>query len=173
MNASQSALGGNHDGFIAKLNSGGTALIYSTYMGGGADDYVIGLAGSASGAAYLAGTTGSIDFPAVNALQTSYGLGSSDAFVAKVMDAWPTPCEAIDSIMSLVAEADFPTGLRNSLVAKLAAACRSFDRGNATADVNQLGAFQNEVRAKSGKSIPGGVANALIAAAQAIIDNLP
>ena len=56
------------------------------------------------------------------------------------------------------------------LLASLDAAMAAFNRGASTAGVNQLRAFQNKVRAQSGKQIDAAAADALVMAAQAIID---
>lgn len=87
VNAYQSVLGGFNDVFVLKLNSTGTALDYSTYLGGGGTDNGGGIALDGNGNAYVAGITGSIDFPVyptTNGVQTSYGGGTGDAFVAKL-----------------------------------------------------------------------------------------
>lgn len=67
-------------GFVAKINPEGTALVYSTYLGGGSTGYAIAV--DSSGAAYIAGTTGN-DFPTKNPFQPAFG-GDLDAFVAKL-----------------------------------------------------------------------------------------
>src|SRR5204863_5387294 len=56
------SLGGYFNAFVTKLNAAGTALVYSTYLGGGSDGY--GIAVDAAGAAYVAGDTASADFTA-------------------------------------------------------------------------------------------------------------
>jgi hypothetical protein len=76
--------GGPFDAFVAKLTSDGSALVYSTYLGGSDDDLSAGIAIDAEGNAYVAGHTSSRDFPTANALQPVYGGGSSDGFVAKL-----------------------------------------------------------------------------------------
>jgi WD40 repeat protein len=76
--------GGAADGFAAQLNSTGTALVYSTYLGGTGDDEVNELAVDGSGNAYIPGLTDSANFPTTaGAFQTTLG-GSRDAFVAKL-----------------------------------------------------------------------------------------
>jgi predicted extracellular nuclease len=86
LNAKQPTSGTNNDGFLTKLNPTGTALVYSTYVGGFGQDAVYGLAIDAAGSAYVAGVTASANFPVVNSLQ-SFNLGLSttatDGFVAK------------------------------------------------------------------------------------------
>ncbi|HJT87991.1 MAG TPA: SBBP repeat-containing protein, partial [Bryobacteraceae bacterium] len=83
------------DAFITKLNPSGTALLYSTYLGGGGDDAVTAIAVDAAGNLYATGATTSPDFPVTKgAFQTMYAGpfgddGSSerivgDAFAAKL-----------------------------------------------------------------------------------------
>ena len=77
---------GGNDAFIAKLNPSGSGLVYCTYLGGKADDRAYGIAVDSSGAAYLTGSTASINFPVVNALQSQLA-GAKNAFVAKLNPA--------------------------------------------------------------------------------------
>jgi beta-propeller repeat-containing protein len=72
--------------FLTKINSAGSALVYSTYLGGGANTEASGLAIDASDNVYITGWTDSTDFPLVNAFQTQCGGCSQfkDAFVTKV-----------------------------------------------------------------------------------------
>ena len=79
----QSALYGSSDAFVAKLNVTGSALVYSTYLGGSAADRGLGIAVDASGNAYVTGQTYSSDFPTVNALQR-FSAGGGEAFVTKL-----------------------------------------------------------------------------------------
>ncbi|HKS43332.1 MAG TPA: SBBP repeat-containing protein [Blastocatellia bacterium] len=72
------------DAFITKLNSAGTGLIYSTYLGGSDGEAGSGIAIDSGGNAYVVGTTGSTDFPTVAALQPTLGGVSGDAFVTKL-----------------------------------------------------------------------------------------
>jgi len=74
----------NQTAFVTKLNPAGTALAYSTYLGGSGSDNASGIALDSSGNAYVAGTTYSSDFPATTgAFQTSR-KGVTDAFVAEL-----------------------------------------------------------------------------------------
>jgi hypothetical protein len=75
----------NHDAFVAKLNAAGSALLYSTYLGGfGNQERGFGIAVDISGNAYVTGGTDSNNFPTtMNAVQRFYGGGTSDVFVAK------------------------------------------------------------------------------------------
>jgi hypothetical protein len=77
-------VGGYDDAFVAKLNGAGSALIFSTCLGGGDPDSGYGIAVDSAGNAYVSGGTVSADFPTTpGAIQTSHG-GDSDAFVAKI-----------------------------------------------------------------------------------------
>jgi len=70
-------------GFVSKLNPAGTALVYSTYLGGTNIDTVTGVAVDATGNAYVAGRTNSLDFPTASAFQTGSYSGTGQAFVSK------------------------------------------------------------------------------------------
>ena len=88
VNPLQAAGGGNYyDAFVARLNAAGSALVYSTYLGGTGDDQAAGIAVDGSGNAYITGLTDSTDFPVANPLQAANGGGIADAFVAKVSAA--------------------------------------------------------------------------------------
>jgi hypothetical protein len=76
--------GGSDDAFVTKLNISGSALLYSTYLGGSGDDIGLGIAVDSSGNAYVAGNTSSTNFPTQNPYQGGYGGGSYDAFVTKL-----------------------------------------------------------------------------------------
>jgi hypothetical protein len=70
--------------FVSKLNANGTALVYSTYLGGGNTDAGFGITLDSSGNAYITGVTYSSDFPTTpSAFDTSYN-GYYDVFVSKV-----------------------------------------------------------------------------------------
>jgi hypothetical protein len=71
-----------------KLNAAGSALVYSTYLGGSGQDIGYGIAVDTSGNAYVTGQTESTNFPTASPVQASYfGGGVSDAFVAKLNPA--------------------------------------------------------------------------------------
>ena len=81
----QGTIGGGVDAFVTKLNLNGTALEYSTYLGGSNDETGaenIAIAVDASASAYVAGTTASTDFPTANELQASLA-GACDVFVTR------------------------------------------------------------------------------------------
>jgi hypothetical protein len=87
-NAYQPTYGGfNSDGFVAKLNPSGTALLYSTYLGGSAGESVVGIAVDGSGNAYVTGSTSSLNFPVKNAYQRTCATRPNtctDGFVTKL-----------------------------------------------------------------------------------------
>ena len=91
--AYQPALAGLYDAFVTKLAPDGAAPIYSTYLGGAADDYGTGIAVDSSGAAYIAGYTASANFPLVSPLQPTFA-GPTDAFLAKLDPAGVAPVYA-------------------------------------------------------------------------------
>ena len=75
---------GDLDAFVTKLNAAGSALVYSTYLGGKNGEYGEGIAVDRAGCAYVIGATGSRDFPTTaGALDRSYN-GNLDAFVSKI-----------------------------------------------------------------------------------------
>jgi hypothetical protein len=84
--AAQAAFGGGTDAFAAKLNASGSALVYSTYLGGSSNDTAGGIAVDSSGNAYITGQTQSLNFPVRSAYQTNKA-GGGDVFVAKLSAA--------------------------------------------------------------------------------------
>jgi hypothetical protein len=82
--AFQTTRGGYRDVFVTKLNATGTALVYSTYIGGSNDDVGYGIAVDGSGNAYVTGYTESTDYDVTpGAFQTTKG-GYRDVFVTKL-----------------------------------------------------------------------------------------
>jgi|GEM_PF-2074936 len=78
---------GSGDVFIAKVNAAGSGLVYSTYIGGGSDDFSYGIAVDGSGNAYITGYTQSTNFPTLNSYQAMHAGGTYDAFVTKLNSA--------------------------------------------------------------------------------------
>ncbi len=68
--------------FVTKFTADGTALSYSTYLGGSSDDEGYGITVDSSGCTYVAGYTKSTNFPTANAFQGTKGT-YNDAFAAK------------------------------------------------------------------------------------------
>ena len=75
--------GGAVDAFVTKLNATGSALVYSTYLGGEGDEQGNDIEVDASGNAYVTGQTDSTDFPTAGPIQV-VNRGLSDAFVTKL-----------------------------------------------------------------------------------------
>lgn len=90
VNALQSALhpkvgdAVGYDAFITKLNSAGSALIYSTYLGGSGDELASALAVDAGGNAYSTGFTSSKDFPITKGAIESTNDEGTSAYVIKL-----------------------------------------------------------------------------------------
>ena len=87
-NAFQSANGGNTDAFLTKLNATGSALVYSTYLGGNGSNNDEGTAVAVNlvGNAYVVGLTNSANFPTASPLSTADGT-TGGAFLAKFTPA--------------------------------------------------------------------------------------
>ncbi len=95
-NAAQKTYGGNSAGCVvstgtcgdvtvSKLNTGLTTLQYSTYLGGSLDENPgLSMAVDTNGYMYVTGQTDSLNFPLVDAMQATYGGGSSDAFITQL-----------------------------------------------------------------------------------------
>jgi len=86
VNPIQGTLSGTMDTFATKINPAGTALVYSSYLGGSGDDYGVGIAVDNAGNAYVTGGTLSPDFPLVSPIQGTFG-GNGDAFITKINPA--------------------------------------------------------------------------------------
>ena len=88
--AFQTASSGSLDVFAAKVNPGGSGLVYSTYLGGGAAEEGYGIAVDGAGNAYVTGYTSSPDFPTTpGAFQAAFHNSANpdaayDAFVTKL-----------------------------------------------------------------------------------------
>jgi hypothetical protein len=85
-------MAGQIHGFLSELNPAGSALVFSTYLGGTATDQVNGIALDSSGNVYATGWTTSVNFPTTpGAFQTGFygspGLYITDAFIAKFSSA--------------------------------------------------------------------------------------
>ncbi len=80
--AFQSALNGQQNAFVTKMTAAGSALVYSTYLGGDVSDWASAIAVNAAGNAYVAGWTSSVNFPQASPVQAAFG-GVTDAFVSE------------------------------------------------------------------------------------------
>jgi hypothetical protein len=82
--AFQTSLPDRVSAFVTKLNPTGSALVYSTYLGGSDYDQASGIAVDPWGNAYVTGVTASSNFPTTSgAFQTSLPIGTH-AFVARL-----------------------------------------------------------------------------------------
>jgi hypothetical protein len=93
-NPIQNTYAGNTDAFLTRLNSMGCGLAFSTYLGGKSTDEGLAVTADSAGNSYLAGYTGSNDFPTASPLQASTH-GNNDAILAKVpVVSGPSTCLA-------------------------------------------------------------------------------
>ncbi len=75
--------GGTYDAFVFALNSSGDRLVYSTMLGGGANDATFGIVVDSSDNAFVVGTTSSSDFPTSPRAPFTSLAGNSDIFVTE------------------------------------------------------------------------------------------
>jgi hypothetical protein len=129
--------------FVAKLNSAGSALVYSTYLGGSGRDDGSGIAVDSSGSVYVTGQTSSTDFPTVNPLQATNNSGPNDGtgFVAKLN---PTGSALVYSTYLGGSQVDRPTGIGVDSSGRAALAGYTYSTDFPT--VNPLQATNNSAR---------------------------
>lgn len=82
-NPYQNALSGPADAFVSELNEGGSALEFSTFLGGSSFDGATGLALDRHRNIYVTGITASTDFPIAQPFQSANRGGPFDAFITK------------------------------------------------------------------------------------------
>jgi hypothetical protein len=70
--------------FVTKLDANGTALVYSTYLGGTGLSHGSGIAVDGSGNAYITGDTSATDFPTTTGAFLTTKKGTVNAFVTKL-----------------------------------------------------------------------------------------
>jgi hypothetical protein len=87
VSAFQATLRGPQDAFVTKLNAGGTALLFSTNLGGNSDDTGQGIALDSSNSVYVTGSTAALNgvesFPVTGGTAQSTPGGGGDAYVTK------------------------------------------------------------------------------------------
>src|SRR5262249_1301967 len=82
--AFSTVLQGSGDAFVTRLNAAGSAVIFSTLLGGAGTEGISGLALDTAANIYLAGGTSSTDFPMTpTAFDSTFNGGVTDAFIAK------------------------------------------------------------------------------------------
>jgi hypothetical protein len=90
LQAFQTVHRGSGDAFISALTPAGSALLYSSYLGGSTGaEHATGVAVNSAGEAYLTGNTNSSNFPTATPLQSTIGGAGTDAFVVKITAATP------------------------------------------------------------------------------------
>jgi hypothetical protein len=106
-NAYQKTLRGWEDGVFVRLSGDLSTLIYSTYMGGSAGSNIsdsfraVGL--DAAGNVYLAGDSGSADWPTLNPVQASFGGGRDVVAVRFTLEASTVSCDVnTDSLVNVI-----------------------------------------------------------------------
>ncbi len=89
VNPIQSTLRGITDGFVSRLNASGSALVFSTHLGGTDVDSAEDVALGPDGSVYVVGTTRSEDFPTANPIQAELGgpFNYSDIFLTRLSAA--------------------------------------------------------------------------------------
>jgi hypothetical protein len=85
---------GPTDAFVTKINATGSAFVYSTHLGGNADDEGMAIAVDASGSAYVTGETESLNFP------TTSGAYSQSCTGVKTRGAMEKICSGGDLFVS-------------------------------------------------------------------------
>lgn len=81
---------GNFDAFLTKMNSSGSSLLFSTYLGGTGNENGLVITLDPSDNTYIAGVTDSADLPVTDAIQPALG-GGRDMFIAKFSSAGGAP----------------------------------------------------------------------------------
>ena len=83
LNPLQPKRAGNADAFLVRMNPAGNGMVFSTYLGSSADDFISAVAVDSQGAVYATGTTGG-DFPTILGGFQIPNKGGLDAFVTKL-----------------------------------------------------------------------------------------
>ncbi len=84
--AVRSSYEGGEDCFVLKLDTTGSKLLFSTYLGGSENEAGTALVVDSAGNAYVAGYTSSLDYPTENALDGEFNGGLSDCIIVKLAD---------------------------------------------------------------------------------------
>ncbi len=152
---------GETEAFVVKLETDGSSLVYSTYLGGSSGDFGTDVAVDNAGNAFAVGLTSSDDFPTTEgALQTAFGGGVYDAFVVKLGDAaGPPPPPAPPPTPSPNLHGSYKSAsqhiLRSGEVLTYTVLLHNSGAGDATADV--VDELPAEVDYVAGSASDGGV----------------
>jgi photosystem II stability/assembly factor-like uncharacterized protein len=142
------------DAFVAKLNPTGTALIYSTYLGGGYVDEASRIAVDKSGNAYVIGRSGSADFPTTAGSLQPLKTTLFDQFIAKISPdggtlSYSTYLKGVESLNDVAVDRignTYLTGLANSVdFSTTAGAFQTNGRSNLDAFVAKLNSSGNSM----------------------------
>lgn len=160
--AYQTLFNGVSDAFVARLNTAGSALVFSAYLGGTDFDWANGIRIDGSGNAYVAGYTFSTNFPVVNGVQAVLG-GIHDAFVTKISAAGSTLSfstyyggSGSDSANAIAVDASgnmYVGGQTASLNLPLASAIQSLNNGGTVGWLARLGVTAPPVQTPSVVSV--------------------
>ncbi|MEG1148502.1 MAG: SBBP repeat-containing protein [Niameybacter sp.] len=82
--AYSTSLAGGKEAFVTQVSADGSALVYSTYLGGSGDDTASGIAIDSTGSAYVTGSTTSNNFPTTAGAYDSSYNGATDVFISKL-----------------------------------------------------------------------------------------
>jgi len=83
--------GGKNDGFVAKIKPDGSALLYSTLLGGSGNDTIWAAALDGQGNLFLTGSSASGDFPVTYGSRQTNNQGDLDALVLRIIEGTPPP----------------------------------------------------------------------------------
>jgi hypothetical protein len=153
---------GDLDAFVTKLDAVGSALLYSTYLGGANAEQGYGVAVDGAESAYVSGGTASTDFPTTpGAFDQTYN-GASDAFVTK-LDGLAAPVPASLTLSPTAAEN--PVGTSHTVTATVEDADGEpvsgvIVRFTVTGSVNTTGSCETDANGQcdftyQGPSLPG------------------
>ena len=147
-NPFQASRAGGTDAFVTEVNSAGSNILNSTYLGGAGNDSGLAIALDGSGNAHVTGQTSSTAFPVKNALQSSNGGGSNDAFVtildsslATLVDSTYLGGSGNDSALGIAADANnssYVAGVTDSTNFAVLNAAQATGAGNTDAFVTRL-----------------------------------
>jgi hypothetical protein len=90
--------GGSSDAAVTKLNASGNELLYSTFLGGGSQDWGVAIAIDGSQNVTAAGYTSSSDFPTTAGAYDTTNNGGGDVFITKLPTTFPDIRQPIAAI---------------------------------------------------------------------------